>query len=154
MRTAIDKRFVLALSRPLGIIKTPLAPAADALRTGPDRLLKQIRAYKRAGIIRRYGAVLAHRRVGLRCNALVAWRVAPRRIRAAGQLLARHPSVSHCYLRKTAPRWQYNLYTMVHAGSRCSCMRAIRALSRAAGADGYIILETVKELKKTKAVIW
>ena len=154
MRGTIEKKFVAALGRPLGILESPLEPMARQLRTGPGPLLKKISEYKKRGIIRRYGAVLAHQRIGLRSNALVAWRVERPRITAAGRIMAGHPSVSHCYLRKSYPHWPFNLYTMIHCASRSSCMRTIQSLARAAGIREYRVLETVRELKKTKAGIW
>ena len=149
-----DKRFILALDRPFGIIKKPFAPVAKRLGWKESRLLELVKRYKEAGLIRRFGLILAHRNIGLKSNVLVAWDVPKKDLGRAASIFKNAPSVSHCYQRKTFPAWPYNIYTMVHGRSRQDCLRIIRILSRKSGINGYRALFTKKELKKTKADIW
>jgi siroheme decarboxylase len=150
----LDKKFVLALNRPLGIIKMPFAAAAKKLKRDEEKLLREIRIYKKSGVIRRLGLILAHRKIGLRSNVLVAWKVAPKDLVLAADILSQAEEVSHCYQRKTYRCWPYNVYTMVHGRNRQDCLRTVKKLSCKAGLRDHRELFTLKELKKTKADIW
>ena len=149
-----DKRFILALNRPLGIIKKPFSPVAKRLGWSERKLLDKIEAYKREGLIRRLGLVLAHRNIGLKSNVLVAWNVPENKLKATALIFAKAEEVSHCYQRRTCAGWPYNIYTMVHGKNRTACLRSIKALSGKGGVKDYQALFTLKELKKTKADIW
>lgn len=102
-------------------------------------------------MIRRFGAVLAHQRIGLRTNVLTAWKVPVKKINAVAGVLAFHPAVTHCYLRKAYAQWPYNLYAMVHARTQKESQAIIRSLKAKTGIRQYTVLLTLKELKKTKA---
>ncbi len=149
-----EKKFILALNRSLGIIKKPFAPVAKRLGYKESRLLELIKAYKEEGLIRRLGLVLAHRNIGLKSNALVAWNVPKKDLNRAANIFKNTGEVSHCYERKTFVAWPYNIYTMIHGRSRQDCLKIIRILSQKAGIKDYRELFTLKELKKTKADIW
>ena len=149
-----DKKFILALNRPLGIIKMPFAPVAKKLGWKEEKLLKAIKVYKDLGVIRRLGLILAHREIGLRSNVLVAWNVDEKDIMSAADIFCRTEEVSHCYQRKTYASWPYNIYTMIHGRNRRDCLRIVRALSGLSGTKDYRELFTLKELKKKKADIW
>lgn len=149
-----DRKFILALNRPLGIIKMPFEPVAKKLGWDEERLLKAIKVYKNLGVIRRLGLILAHREIGLRSNVLVAWKVAKKNIMFAADIFCKAEEVSHCYQRKTYPSWPYNIYTMVHGRTRRDCLRIVKALSGKSGVRDYRELFTLKELKKKKADIW
>lgn len=128
----------------------PFRALARKTAVSQERLLRLVRHYKRTGLVRRFGIVLAHRRVGLRDNALIAWNVPARRVVTVARRLSQASCVSHCYLRKSCAVWPYNLYTMVHAASRAHGLRLVRALSKTSGITDFTVLSTVRELKKTK----
>jgi siroheme decarboxylase len=149
-----ERKFILALSRPLGIIKKPFAPAAKRLGLKESALLELVKQYKEKGLIRRLGLILAHRNIGFKSNVLVAWKVEGKDLGHAVDIFKNSGRVSHCYQRKTSGAWPYNIYTMIHATSRQDCRRIIRMLCRKSGLNDYRELFTLKELKKTKADIW
>ena len=118
-----------------------------------DDELSQLQALLADGTIRRFGAVVNHRRVGFAANALVLWQVPAEKLDAAGAALAAAPFVSHCYARAPQPGWPYTLYAMVHAMSKEALADQIRQLSASveAAADGspeHLVFETLKEYKK------
>jgi DNA-binding Lrp family transcriptional regulator len=149
-----DKKLILELNRPLGIIKMPFAAVAGRLGWDEEKLLKAIRAYKKEGLIRRLGLILAHRKIGLKSNVLVAWRVAGKDLGKAADIFRKAREVSHCYQRKAYPGWPYNVYTMVHGRSKKDCLYCVGELSRMTGINDHLEMFTLKELKKTKADIW
>lgn len=82
----------------------------------------------RTGVVRRYGALVNHRRLGFTANAMVVMAVPPERIEAAGARLAESPHVSHCYQRPPFPGFPYNLYAMVHGRDREECLEVVANL--------------------------
>ena len=146
----IDNSILSALGDPLPIVSDPFRHAARRAGMKEQSLLTLLRRGQKAGIIRRIGAVLDHRKVGLKANALVAWNVPKVRLREAGRHLSRYPQVSHCYARRASPLWPYRLYTMVHARSRKECFALVRKMSRSSRVPDYQVLFTVRELKKER----
>jgi DNA-binding Lrp family transcriptional regulator len=147
---SIGKATLKILRAELPITDRPFADIARRLGMEEKELLATLRAYKRAGLIRRFGAVLDHRRLGRAANALVAWKVGRGKIRRAARAFSGIPDVSHCYERTPCPSWPYTLYTMVHARSRGECRSLVRRMARIAGVDDYRVLLTRKELKKSR----
>ena len=89
------------------------------------------------------------REVGFKFNALCAWEVPTEKLDDVAKIMSSHPAVSHCYDRNTAPNWNYNLYTMIHAKTREECDAIILELSQIAGVENYQVLYSKKEWKKT-----
>ena len=119
-----------------------------------DAELAHLRALLADGTVRRFAAVVNHRRVGFVANALTLWRVPSEKLDAAGAALASSPSVSHCYARATQPDWPYALYAMVHARSEDDLSATVRTLAERIGAivgqeTKSLILPTIREYKKT-----
>ncbi|MDR2725934.1 MAG: Lrp/AsnC family transcriptional regulator, partial [Candidatus Adiutrix sp.] len=90
-----------------------------------------------------------HQKSGFKANAMVVWLVAPGEIEAAGERLAGLPYVSHCYQRRTAPGWPFNLYTMIHADSPARLKGFLAEMAEVCRASDWRVLESLRELKKT-----
>ncbi|MBF0593616.1 MAG: Lrp/AsnC family transcriptional regulator [Candidatus Omnitrophica bacterium] len=151
MSLKFNKKVVLGLSDPLELVSQPYKIVAERLGISEQRLLRIIRKYKSAGLIRRVGTVLGHFKAGYKCNALVMWQVEDAGLETAGKIFAGFPQVTHCYARQTYPDWPYNLYTMVHARNKNESQTIIKAMSTKAGITSYKIQFTVKEFKKIKS---
>jgi DNA-binding Lrp family transcriptional regulator len=102
-----------------------------------------------AGIIRRFGAVLAHTKSGMKNNAMVAWEVVDDDADRAGRIMARFDAVSHCYLRVPAPGFPYRLYTMIHARDDRELSACIDSIRQDTGLVSFVVLVSVREFKKT-----
>jgi len=149
-----DRDLILELNKPLPITAKPFITAARRLGWNEGRLIKTIKAYKKRGLIRRFGLVLAHRNIGLKANVLVAWDVPGPEIERAAGIFCRAVQVSHCYQRRRSACWPYNVYTMIHGKNKKDCRDTVKTLSRGSGVKDYRELFTLKEFKKTKADIW
>jgi DNA-binding Lrp family transcriptional regulator len=146
--TALEKAVVNALSGDLPLCPRPYAEIAGRLGVTEDEVLAAVRDFAGRGLIRRFGAVLVHQRSGFKANAMLVWRFEGGKVREAGETFAALPYVSHCYQRAEAPCWPYNLYTMIHAGSREELLAMADSMARMSGAGEWAVLESVKELKK------
>ena len=127
MLTDLEKRVILALQRDLEVEPRPFQELADLLGLGEEVVLAAIRSLMEKGYIRRFGATLRHQKSGFEANALVAWTVPEAELQRVGQEMAAQRVVSHCYSRRPAPAWPYNLYTMVHGRSREECLETAAA---------------------------
>jgi DNA-binding Lrp family transcriptional regulator len=132
----------------LPVTEHPFAALAANHGVGEDALLEALRAWARSGVVRRYGALVSHRKLGYECNAMVVWQVPPEQVDLVGQLFARDPDVTHCYARLPAPGFPYNLYTMIHSHSEDECRRKAENLARAADVPAYEMLVSTREFKK------
>lgn len=115
------------------------------------QLLSVLKRYKNNGLMRRFAAVLNHRKIGLRSNVLVAWKVKKRNIKKVAKILVALPAVTHCYLRESSPSWPYNLYTMIHSSGRSRCLDLVRSISRKVQVRDFRMMFTLREYKKSSA---
>ena len=154
MFTPLEKAILAVVQDDLPLSLTPYADIAAQCGTDEQTVLALLQRLQSEGVIRRFGATLRHQRVGFACNIMVAWEVPAGMSEAArdaaGEALAAHPQVSHCYWRPTtAPDWPYTLYSMLHGRDEAECLAAVRALSVQTGLGRYACLASAAELKKT-----
>jgi len=145
----LKKRVILALQRDLDITPRPFRELAEQVGVSEAEFLAAVQSLMDQGYIRRFGATLRHQLSGYAANALVTWAVPPGDIKRVGQLLSRHPEVTHCYHREPAPGWPYNLYTMLHGKDPGDIEALAARLAQEAGIPDYDILFSDGELKKT-----
>ena len=144
-----DKLIIKALQEDFPLCEEPYKILAERVGITEEEFLQRVRELVDEKKIRRMGAVLRHREVGFKANALCAWHVPPDKLDDIAQIMTATAAVSHCYDRTPAPNWNYNLYTMIHAKTRDECEKIIGELARATGITDYKVLYTKKEWKKT-----
>ena len=66
-----------------------------------------------------------------------------------GAILAQKPYISHCYNRPAFEGFPYTLYAMMHAQSAEELDRNIKDAAESIGNPDYVVLHSVRELKKT-----
>jgi DNA-binding Lrp family transcriptional regulator len=147
---AADNRIIRHLHRSLAIESRPFLALARELGTTEDELLEAIRSLIIDGVIRRYGAVIRHGRVGYSSNVLVAWNIPEERIDEFATVISDVNELSHCYERVRYPEWSYNVYTMIHGHSRDECLSVVERISNAVKIKEYLLLFTKREFKKRK----
>ena len=147
-------RALRTLQQDLPARSDAFAPLAKAAKMSVKELLAHAADFQAWGWMRRYAAVLHHRRAGAVANVMVVWRVADAAADAAGRKIAQLHQVSHCYLRPTGPDWPYSLYTMVHGRSRQDCAVAIDEISAVTRMTERAELWTGKEYKKSRMTLF
>ena len=100
--------------------------------------------------MRRFSAVLHHRRAGFKSNAMVVWKVPEERSEEVGNIMAQSRWVTHCYQRPTFPEWEYTHFSMIHATSQEACEQVAAEISEATGIDDYRLLYSTREYKKSR----
>ena len=147
---AAGREAVLLLQNDLPIEKYPFKKILENGKTihDEDQLLSYFSKFISAGIMRRYAAVLRHMSAGYRANAMTAWKPGTS---SNIDFFKESKSVSHLYFRTIHPgRWEHPLFAMIHAKSDDELKGIIDELSRKSGINDFLVLSSIKELKKKR----
>ena len=100
--------------------------------------------------MRRFGAILRHQNAGFAFNAMVCFELSPQTCSGAGiKKKKKKHYVSHCYERPSFEGFPYNLYAMMHAQTSAELDDYIKDAATLLGNPEYVVLHSVRELKKT-----
>jgi len=148
--TELDRRVINTVQQDLPVEPEPFSGMAAEAGLETAEFLAMTEALKSRGFIRRYGANINHRKAGYAANAMACWRAPEEILDRIGRILAARREVSHCYSRRSDPRWPYNLYAMIHASSHEECC----AVADRVTADSQIgeakLLFSSREIKKAR----
>ncbi len=145
----IDITLLKSIQDGIPISSEPFKRIAVEIGIPEDEVLSRLANMIKEGAIRRFGASIGHRAIGITANAMCTWNVPDERVEEVGALMAGFAEVTHCYERPRYPGWKYNLFTMIHAYSREECEKVAMEISVATGIKDYSILFSEKEFKKT-----
>ncbi|MDE2780041.1 MAG: AsnC family transcriptional regulator [Chloroflexota bacterium] len=145
-----DKSVIRELQEDLELSPRPFDAMSERLGLDNARLFALADEYQERKIMRRYSAVLHHRRSGFRANAMVVWQVPPERAEEVGMTMAQHSAVTHCYERPTFPDWPYSHFSMIHATTQDECEEIAREISQATQITDNLLLYSTREYKKTR----
>ena len=148
--TETDKGVIRELQEDLPLIPQPFDDMATRLGIDTEQLFALAAEFQERKFMRRYSAVLHHRRSGFSANAMIVWQVPPERSEEVGMTMAQHKAVTHCYERPTFPDWPYTHFTMVHATSQEGCEEIGNEISEATGITERRMLYSSREYKKTR----
>jgi heme b synthase len=143
-----QKRLARLAAGDFPIVQEPFAELASQAGISAQNLLEQLRAWRAAGAIRRFGAVVAHRRLGYSANGMAVFQVPEERVDAAGKRLAEYEEISHCYRRPRLSDWPYDLFAMVHGRSEAEVRAFVGRAAHDLGLENYDILFSTAEYKK------
>ncbi len=145
----LDKKIIREIQTDLSITPEPFLEIARRLDIPEETLLSKIQDLIDNGYIRRLGATLRHRRLGINANAMSVWMGSHKEVERAGTIMASFKEVTHCYERCTLPAWKYNLYAMIHGKTKEGCFEIARRISERTGLKEYKLLFSTEEFKKT-----
>ena len=145
-----DIQSIRELQEDLPMISRPFDGMARRLGMATQELFNVAREFEQRGIMRRFSAVLHHRKAGFMANGMGVWKVLPEQSEEVGRKMAAHPAVTHCYERPTFPDWPYTHFTMIHATSQDGCQEVVEEISKATGITEYLLLYSTREFKKTR----
>ena len=128
--TKLQKRLCNALQKGLPICARPFAEIAKDLESSEEEVLKQTRTLKNAGIIRRIGALLNYRALGM-TSTLVAAHIPQEKIQEVAEMVSSLENVSHNYLRTH----YYNLWFTIQAQTAEQIDSVLAGLSDRFGID-------------------
>ncbi len=142
--------YVRVMQEDIGAAPRPFDAMAEQLGMSVERLFEMAAELTEQKIMRRYSAVLHHRRAGFSANAMIVWKVPEDRAQEVGDIMAQHPAVTHCYQRPTYEDWPYSHFTMVHGTSEEECEQFGREIAEATGLEERRLVYSRREYKKTR----
>lgn len=145
--------FVRHMQRDLALVPEPFVAVADELGMSFEEAATMHEAFLANGRMRRFAAVLHHRKAGFGANAMGVWagpQDDPAALRRLGETMAGYRAVSHCYQRPSYPDWPYNLFTMVHGKNQQECEQTLAAIAGATGITDRHALYSTQEFKKVR----
>jgi siroheme decarboxylase len=145
-----DKSAIRALQEDIPLTPRPFDVWGRQVGLSPEELLERAYDLQRRKIMRRFSAVLYHRKAGFRANAMGVWKVPEDRVEEVGNMFAQYQAVSHCYERPTYPDWPYALFSMVHGRTVEECELVLNAMSEESGLTEFDSLYSTREYKKTR----
>jgi len=108
-----------AIEQGLPLVDQPYLAIANRLELSEQQVLNTISAWQQQGLIKRFGLVVRHRKLGYQANAMVVWDVPSAQVKHVAAILSQEPVVTLCYQRpRVLPHWRYNLFCMIHGKSR------------------------------------
>ena len=148
--TKSDVAFIREFQEDLPLESRPFDEMAERLRLTVDQLFTKAAEMITRRLMRRYAAVLHHRRAGFSANAMAVWNVPEDRSAEVGMTMAKHPAVTHCYERPRYEDWRFSHFTMIHAVTRGECEDIASKISDETDIEDYQLLYSHREYKKTR----
>ena len=145
-----EKEVIRELQEDVPLEPDPFTLMAERIGLTLDELFDAAKSFEERGLMRRFSAVLHHRRAGFSSNAMAVWKVPSERSVEVGNMMAQSKWVTHCYERPTFPDWDYTHFTMIHATTQEQCEEVAKEISEATEIDDYQLLYSTREFKKTR----
>ena len=143
-----EKALVRALDQQIPLIAQPFAAIAEQIGQTETFVLSTLRAWKEQGVLRRIGAILYHRQVGFKANAMCVWPVGSN-VAIAGRRVAARPEVTHCYQRPRLDAFPFDLYAMIHTSSWEETEALFQDISSSCGLIDGELFTSGQEFKKS-----
>lgn len=107
------------LEQGLPHVSQPYLAIAQQIDAEEAQVISQINLWHETGLIKRFGLVVKHRKLGFTANAMVVWNIPDELVEDIAAKLSSCPEVSLCYQRpRRLPHWTYNLFCMIHGMER------------------------------------
>lgn len=149
----LEIEFVRHMQPDLELAPEPFVAVAERLGLSFEEAAAMHADFLARGRMRRFAAVLHHRKAGFGANAMGIWagpQDDPKALQAVGETMAGFSAVSHAYQRPTYPDWPYNLFTMVHGKSEEDCEQTLAEIAEETGIQQRDALYSTKEFKKVR----
>ncbi len=149
MLTNIQKEIVKILQEDIPLTEEPFAEIAKEIGISQEELLENIDYLSQEGYLRRMGAVLAHRKLGLNYNPMIVIETKKEYIEELGEKIASFTEVTHCYNRPRMEDFPYDLYAMIHSDSEKEVTEIVKKITSDERVISFKLLYSTKEFKKT-----
>jgi DNA-binding Lrp family transcriptional regulator len=126
-----DLALIEALCGGLPLVAEPYAELGQRVNLSEAEVIGSIQRLIDGGVIKRFGVIVQHRKLGYTANAMSVWNVPDARVRSIGERMGNLPFVTLCYCRpRHLPDWPYNLFAMVHGSDRETVLSQVADIAR------------------------
>lgn len=125
-----DLALIEALADGLELVSNPYAALGARVGLTEDEALRRLEALIAGGVIRRFGVVVQHHRLGLCANGMSVWNIPDADVAEVGRRMGGFEFVTLCYRRpRRLPDWPYNLFAMVHGSERETVLAQVEQIA-------------------------
>lgn len=147
----VERCLMRELQKDLPLSPTPFYDIASRCDVKEETVLRLLTALQTSQKMRRFAAILRHKKVGFTANAMVVWNIPTQEIEGFTDYAVTYDAISHCYERPGTLVWPYNIYTMIHGKTRDDTEQIIADVAaHCEGTSQYEALYTLKEYKKQR----
>lgn len=135
LNKAQQEMLFKAIEQGLPLVSEPyfaLAQQISAFNSSvtEQQVISTIEAWQTQGLIRRFGLVVRHRKLGYEANAMVVWDIDESQVDIIAEQLSNESVVTLCYRRpRVLPHWPYNLFCMIHGKNREQVLMQLAEIS-------------------------
>ncbi|UZE97514.1 siroheme decarboxylase subunit beta [Alkalimarinus alittae] len=121
-----------AIQEGLPIDARPYLVLANIIGGNEQQVINCIEEWINNGLIKRFGLVIKHHKLGYNANAMVVWNVPDQQVDEIGERIKQSGLVTLCYRRpRRLPEWNYNLFCMIHGKDRNQVLDQLNQLKDA-----------------------
>lgn len=139
---SLDKKLLNEVQRHFPLTERPYAALGEALGMDEDAVIRRLQELKKAGVLRRLGAIFNSRRLGY-YSTLCAMQVPLARVPGVADLVNSYPGVTHNYLREG----EYNLWFTLVCPSQEEAARVLTEIQEKTGITGILNLPALNLFK-------
>jgi len=126
-----DLKLVEAICGGVPLAARPYQVLGQRVGMDEEEVIHRLQGLIEGGVIRRFGVIVQHRRLGYTANGMSVWNVPDDKVRAVGEEMGRFPYVTLCYHRpRHLPNWPYNLFAMVHGAARGKVLEQVDEIAK------------------------
>jgi len=146
----LHKKVIKYSQEDIKITKEPFKDTVRKIGIDYKEFFEILNELKDAGVMRRFAAILAHRKAGFSANAMVVWDIDEKNAEEIGSKVASFRAVSHCYLRPKFENWPYNLFSMVHGKTKEETDNIVQEIESEIEYKSNLYLYSSREFKKVR----
>lgn len=148
--TPLHYDIIKLIQEDIDIVNEPFEHIINELGIDYDTLFENLKELQEAGVMRRFAAILNHRKAGFNANSMTVWDIDEKDGDKIGKKAAEFSAVSHCYLRPKYPNWPYNLFTMIHGKTKEETNATIEEIGNEIQYKAKRALYSTREFKKVR----
>lgn len=134
--TQDDLVLVEALCGGLPLVAQPYAEIGRRAGFSEIEVIDGIQRLIDGGVIKRFGVIVQHRKLGYTANGMSVWDIPDAQVRDVGERMGEFPFVTLCYRRpRHLPDWPYSLFAMVHGSDRATVLRQVGEIASTLGLE-------------------
>jgi DNA-binding Lrp family transcriptional regulator len=137
MTDVLDRQLIAAVQNGLPMISRPYLRIAEQLAITEQEVIQRLAQLKQQGLIKRFGVIVHHRKLGYQANAMVVWNIPDDLVDEIGRSMSQERFVNLCYQRPRRENWHYNLYCMIHGKSRDTVLAQLQQLIETHTLSGF-----------------
>lgn len=135
--TQDDLVLVETLCGGLPLVAQPYAELGRRAGLSEAEVLAGIKRLIDGGVIKRFGVIVQHRKLGYIANGMSVWNIPDEQVSQVGEQMGNFPFVTLCYRRpRHLPDWPYNLFAMVHGSDRATVLDQVGEIARSLKLEG------------------